>query len=531
MDKKKIKQTLLGKTLWGQVIIFGCLAMSTSAFSAWNINHNLTEEYKSKGTAIASSIAFSSESLLVTNPLETNQAIIDQFINIRGVAYVFIVDSDQQVIAHTFVPQFPQELTFLNQKNTVKNPEIIIKEVEIKKTAKILDISAPILAGVGGFVHVGMDKGLIFTTVKDAIIQQMFLILILFVISIYANYLFVKKISQPLSELTKYARNLQRKHFTAKISIKSKDEVGLLAKTMESMATEISGFVDKLEQEVTQATQELKKTQSQLIQSEKMSSLGQMVAGLAHEINNPVNFIYGNINYLDNYTQDLLDLVNLYEKYYPQSELEIIEKIEEIDLEFIKQDLSRILQSMKEGSIRIREIVLSLRNFSRLDEAEIKQVNIHEGLDSTLMMINGFLTANENHLEIKIHKNYSDLPLINCYAGQLNQVFLSILNNTIDAFNFSQCKPLDQEPFIEIKTEKINDQWVKISFKDNAGGIPENIQNKIFDPFFTTKPIGKGTGLGLAISYQIIVSQHQGKLYYTSELRKGTEFMIEIPIR
>lgn len=277
--------------------------------------------------------------------------------------------------------------------------------------------------------------------------------------------------------------------------------------------------------EVTLAN--LQQTQAQLIQTEKMSSLGQLVAGVAHEINNPVNFIYGNLIHVDHYIQDLLVLVNLYQKNYPQTNKEIQAWIKDIDLNFLIADLPKTLSSMKIGSERIREIVLTLRNFSRLDEAEMKPVNIHEGIDSTLLILQHRIQNKSQTPAVEIIKEYGDLPLVECYAGQLNQVFMNILSNAIDALLENK----QNKNCITIRTQVKNTHWVSISIKDNGIGIKPEVKNRLFDPFFTTKPVGKGTGLGLSISYQIIVDKHGGKIECISELGQGAEFRIEIPVQ
>ncbi|MBW4641985.1 MAG: PAS domain S-box protein [Goleter apudmare HA4340-LM2] len=271
----------------------------------------------------------------------------------------------------------------------------------------------------------------------------------------------------------------------------------------------------------------LQRTQAQLIQSEKMSSIGNMVAGIAHEINNPVNFIHGNLIPACEYTQDLLRLIKLYQQHYPHPSVEIVEEIADIDLEFIQEDLVKLLQSMRVGTQRIREIVLSLRNFSRLDEAGVKNVNIHEGIDSTLMILQNRLKAKPDHPEILVIKDYGKLPLIECYPGQLNQVFMNILSNAIDVLDESLRGEQGQ---IRIRTEVLNHHWIAIRISDNGFGIPQTNIAKLFDPFFTTKDVGKGTGLGLSISYQIIVDKHHGKLSCNSKSGQGAEFVIEIPV-
>ena len=267
----------------------------------------------------------------------------------------------------------------------------------------------------------------------------------------------------------------------------------------------------------------LQQTQAKLIQTEKMSSLGQLVAGIAHEINNPVSFIHGNVNHALEYITNIIDLLNLYRHHHSQYHLEIDQKSQEIDLEFILIDLPKLLKSMQVGTDRITKIVDSLRNFSRLDEAEHKPVDIHEGLENTILILQYKLKGKTGDLNVEIIKEYGELPLVECFAGQLNQVFMNILSNAIDAL-----PKTTMNPTIRIKTELVGDRVV-IAIADNGVGITPDIQKRLFDPFFTTKPIGQGTGLGLAISYQIIVEKHRGTLQCFSELGKGTEFRIEIP--
>jgi signal transduction histidine kinase len=320
--------------------------------------------------------------------------------------------------------------------------------------------------------------------------------------------------------------------------------------------------------ELEQALRELKQTQAQLVQSEKMSSLGQLVAGVAHEINNPVNFISGNITPAKEYAEDLLNLLQLYQECYPHPAPAIQEALEEIDLIFIQEDLPKILNSMLVGSDRIRQIVLSLRTFSRLDESDMKAVDIHEGIESTLLILQSRLKAKPNRPAIQVIKEYGNLPLVECYAGQLNQVFMNILANAIDALEEGQralrreweeqqyAMPNAQSPIptIRIRTsighgdsslaehggEKqspmpnaqcpMPNAHVRISIADNGPGMKEEVRRRLFDPFFTTKPVGSGTGLGMSITYQI-VDKHGGQLQCFSDPGEGTEFLIWIPIQ
>ncbi|BAZ07826.1 sensor histidine kinase [Calothrix sp. NIES-3974] len=284
-------------------------------------------------------------------------------------------------------------------------------------------------------------------------------------------------------------------------------------------------IMEQRTQELQQALVNLQKAQLQLVQGEKMSALGQLVAGIAHEINNPVNFIHANITHVREYVQNLLDFLCLYQHHYPQPIAEIQERAAEIDVKFLQQDLLKILKSMEIGSDRIRDLVLSLRNFSRLDEAECKQVDIHEGIENTLLILQHRLKAKPHFPAIQIIRDYGQLPAIECYPGQLNQVFMNIFSNAIDALEEAKI----DSPTITIRTSMVSG-WVTISIIDNGVGIPENIRDQLFNPFFTTKPVGKGTGLGLSISYQIITEKHGGKIDCYSTFGKGTEFIVQIPI-
>ncbi|MEM7713648.1 MAG: response regulator [Cyanobacteria bacterium P01_A01_bin.68] len=289
----------------------------------------------------------------------------------------------------------------------------------------------------------------------------------------------------------------------------------------------LEGMVNERTTELTETLENLKRAQVQLVQKEKMSSLGKLVAGVAHEINNPVNFIHGNLKHIQQYSLGLLQLVELYQKHYPQPEKEIQDYAEELELEFLQEDLSKIISSMTIGSNRIRQIVLSLRNFSRLDEAEFKPVNLHEGIESTLLILQHRLKASSKNPAIEVIRKYSELPMVECYSSKLNQVFMNILANAIDALEES-IDSGNKEPTIVISTSELLNKWVEIRIADNGNGISEETSSKIFDPFFTTKPIGSGTGLGLSISHQIITDKHGGKLECYSTLGEGTEFVIQI---
>lgn len=318
-------------------------------------------------------------------------------------------------------------------------------------------------------------------------------------------------IARSIETVTRVAQQVtQESNFELQAPVTTEDEMGVLATSL-----------NHLIQQVATQIKELQQAQVQLIQSEKMSSLGRMVAGIAHEINNPLNFIHGNISCINNYIQDLLDLLNLYQEYYPHPLPEIEIKIENIDLEFMSEDVLKILASMQFGTDRIQKIILSLRNFSRLDESEIKKVDIHDGIDNTILILMSRLKP-----KIELLKQYGNLPLIECYPAQLNQVFLNIINNAIDELLANSTKLFKQ---ILIQTNYIENDQIQVMIRDNGSGIHPEIKDKIFDPFFTTKPIGEGTGMGLAISYQII-EKHGGKIEVISEFGEGAEFVVTLPI-
>lgn len=302
--------------------------------------------------------------------------------------------------------------------------------------------------------------------------------------------------------------------------------------------------------QLAKALQELQRTQTHLINQEKMSDIGELVASIAHEITNPINFISGNLTHADNYAKDLINLVYLYQQQYPDPGEEIKEELEDIDFEFLIEDLPNMLSSMKVGAERIREIVHALRNFTRLDESAMKPVDIHEGLKSSLLLLQHRLKPKADLPAIQVIEEYQKLPLVECYASQLNQVFMNILANAIDALETHNVgnmgnqeekhlsaldkqfpMPNFQSPTIRIRTERVDSDRVAICIADNGPGIAKDDRERAFEPFFTTKPSGKGLGIGLAISHQIVVEKHGGQIRCISEPGQGTELIVEIPLK
>ncbi len=433
-----------------------------------------------------------------------------------------------------YLLNIPLPNTSLLKSAVTANNKILTERIDIQgKTYTVAAKKVVNYAGKSVAVLIrGTPETDLNTLLRESLSLQATIAVFTLIIDIVLAGILTRAIARPVRYLIKASQKFSQGDMTERAKVFSQDEIGELAISFNQMAEQLllrQNINQQQMQQLSATVQELTNTQSQLIQAEKMSSLGQMIAGIAHEINNPTTFIYSNISHLNTYVNDLIQLLQLYERYYSTTNTEISQFIEKIELDYLRQDLPKLIDSMNVGSVRIQEIVLSLRNFSRLDESECKLVDIHSGIDSTLMILNHRLKVQPHRCAILITKEYADLPLIECYPGQLNQVFMNILSNAIDALE-EAIKKCSVQPHIHILTQQINPETITIHIKDNGLGISETQLAKIFDPFFTTKPVGKGTGIGLYISYQIITEKHHGQLECLSTPGNGTEFIIKIPI-
>lgn len=559
--KPIFRQLLTGFGLCLVTVGFGTLWLNYHV-----INRNLERQVKRRAESITQTLQLSSEGLIELGYISMLHRVATNFATLPDVQEVAIVAPDGRTLTHNLVTQVNRsygelhpELWDIFQKAAASgqptNTKLILKGqplyVEILPFSNLMFGDASkrgVAIAIINLQNMQREARHNFLTSSITLGVSICLLLVVMGVVIHRNVL------SPLSLLNQAVQNSQNTGKFTFDSTKIQNEISYLAQTFAQVYQQLASY-EQLEQEVkqrqeaetalriseaqerekaaqlAQALQDLQETQQQLIQTEKMSGLGQMVAGLAHEINNPVNFIYNNLIYADRYIQDLLKLVKLYQKNYPNPPHSIQDLLDEIEFEFIEVDSQKLFQSLTTGSVRIRDLVLSLRNFSRLDQSEQKQVDLHEGLDSTLLILKNRLdhphskqNSNLDCQPIAVRKNYGDLPLVHCYASQLNQVFMNLLSNAIDALDGVS------HPEITIQTKQLNDQLLQVQIKDNGCGIPEEIRDRLFDPFFTTKEIGKGTGLGLSISYKIIVEQHQGNIRCESVLNQSTTFIIEIPI-
>ncbi|MEG4024281.1 MULTISPECIES: ATP-binding protein [unclassified Microcoleus] len=552
------------------------LSIATVGLATLGLNYRLMQsdletQVHNRAQSITQSLEFSTEGLLELENKSILRRVVQNFATMPGVLEIAIVDPSGMAIARSpqnttngpYTSIYPQLAQAIDQAATT-SVEVTYDIVLDGKPAiaQILPFSSTLFGTSQrrGVAIALLDLNQMKQAAHRTFITSTLLLLVgIITILLIMGILLQKNVLQPLRDLTEAVSHSKKTGIFPMPKTIPANEIQFLASTFEEVFRQLeihaqltAEIAQRKQIEVTlrdsearerdksqqleQAIETLKRTQTQLIQTEKISSLGQLVAGVAHEINNPVGFIHSNLIHVQYYADTILNLVHLYQKHYPNPIGEIEKEAENIDLDFLQDDLPKILSSMRIGTDRIRQIVLSLRNFSRMDESDFKEVDIHEGIDSTLLILQHRLKARLEHPEIKVIRDYGDLPLVECYAGQLNQVFMNVLANAIDALEEINIQrvacSIEKHPCcITICTSVVYSQWVKIAIADNGNGIPESIQTQIFNPFFTTKPVGKGTGMGMAISYQIITEKHGGTLRCFSTPEKGTEFEICIPVK
>ena len=536
-----------------------CLAVAAvlvvSGFSLVRERANFRKELEQQAKLLLDTLSVASRDALYFNQFENASQIVNNlgrdFQNEQSIVMARLYQTDGRILADAFAED---QQTFNLESDPFGQALLADDALITDWESQRLIVGKSIIIGdeTVGAMSVGLSTRPLQIKLQKTLLEGLLAALLAAIGSFLLARFISRSITKPLQQLTTATQQITAGEWGQAIALDTNDELTTLANAFNQMQGQLHELVASLQQqtqeleqsrglaqsratELEQTLQELHQTQEQLIQQEKMSSLGQMIAGIAHEINNPVTFIHGNLEPANAYIEDLLSLIDLYQKSYPEPSREIAAEHQAIDLPFIKKDIVKILFSMRIGAERIAGIVKSLRTFSRLDESLCKAVNLHDCLDSTLMILAHRLKATDRRPEIEVIKSYSELPLIECYAGQLNQVFMNVLTNAIEALEDKAAdmnrEVLKEIPLqIRIYTKMPAPHQVLVQIGDNAGGIPVAVQSKIFDPFYTTKPVGKGTGLGLSISYKIITNLHGGQFTCQSMPGQGTDFFIQIPI-
>jgi two-component system, NtrC family, sensor kinase len=522
---------------------------STLGVNYYLVRRDLNERVEERAQSIARSLEFATEGLIELDNASLLRRMVQNFATLSAVKEVAVVSPSGLLLAssandridHTYDELYPQLASVIEETSVTGIERTYMMRLHNKPMlVQLLPFSSTLFGGSNrrGIAIVILDLQQIQQEAwKIFLTSTSTLAIGIVAMLLWIGFLLQKAVLSPLNDLDQTIADSQ---YTGTFEIPNRlaeNEIRFLATTFQTVFDQRQQAEVELReseareraksQELERAIADLKQLQLQLIQTEKMSGLGQMVAGIAHEINNPVSFIHGNLVHAQDYIQVLLKLIQLYQQDDPQPSEQIQTALDTMEFEFVREDLDKLLKSMKVGTDRIREIVLSLRTFSRLDESDFKEADVGEGIDSTLMILQNRLKAQPDRPKIAVIKHYDRLPTIECYPSQLNQVFMNLLNNAIDALEEFKI----EQPQIHIQIERVEDNWLTIRIGDNGPGISDTVRSKLFDPFFTTKPIGKGTGLGLSISYQIIVDHHGGQLTCQSTSGVGTEFAIKIPIR
>lgn len=552
-----VKRTpLFRKVLAGVVVVFAVVAGALSIASAWHLDRSLRLEFRSKGTAIARSIASSAVELLLNRDVSTLQATIDQFLEIRGVAYVFVVDENREIVAHTFVPVIPEAIRTSALKGPVATDDAVsTTEVEVPGAGSFIDIAAPILSGVGGTAHVGMDLGVIAGDVRAAIVRMQAILLPIFVLSLVAAYVFVNRTARPLQALTDHVRRFAASGFQGfepdprveRLPEQSRDEVGELAEAFLAMGAAIGRYVEDLrrageqlaahnrdlEQRVAERTEQLveknrelagalvrlEQAQQQIITQEKLASLGALTAGIAHEIKNPLNFIT-NFAQLSNELAAELDEA-LRAALPPGAGADIAETIEMLRMNVKKID---------EHGRRADSIVRNMLRHSHGRGGERAEVDLNALVHEDVGLAYHGVRAQDNEFRAKIDERYDPaVGTVSVVPQDLSRALLNILTNACYALRDKQGREGPGFAPVLTVTTRALDAGVEVRIRDNGDGVPEDIRKRIFEPFFTTRPAGSGTGLGLSMAFDIVVKEHGGDIRLETEPGRFTEFILTLP--
>jgi two-component system, NtrC family, sensor kinase len=551
---------LLRKVLVGEVILFAAIGLATSGIAAYTLAARLTSEFSSKGTAIATSIANASDELILTRDASTIQSLVDQFRQIRGVGYVFVVDGDGVIVSHTFVPEVPPELRSLKHIawNEPGGDQVQQQDVRVAGGGDYIDVSAPVLAGVGGAVHVGMDRGIIRADIQSTILTQILVVTAIFAFAVVVAAVVVGRIARPLSALTAHAhvvaqrdldQGLEPDEATLGPLGQGRDEIGELARAFLSMERVVSRHISRLQQlagelahynETLEATvaertrelreknaaveaalEDLKQAQDQIVRQEKMASLGALTAGIAHEIKNPLNFV-------NNFADLSRELTGELKEGLDRAGT-VLDPAVAADVPDIIEQLTMNLAKIKEHGVRADGIVRSMLLHSRGTAGQQTPTDVNALSRDALNLAYHGMRANDSSFQVAL-----DIALdpaaaapIDAVPQDLMRALLNIANNACYAAYRRKASGGGRVGL----TTRLVDGGVEIRIRDNGDGIPDDVRARIFEPFFTTKPAGQGTGLGLSICHDIIVGRHGGKMTVETEPGAFTEFIIVLPTR